>query len=87
MLAGIQSHQPPSLTRRGQRGGLINFRKKIAQPVFTDEDTLIKVLKEPKEADLGVSIIVSGLLEKTAECCHKADIEPHTIEYSLGIFG
>lgn len=59
----------------------------IVHAVFTDEDTVVKVLKEIHDADLHVSIVVSGLLEATAECCHKAGIAPHTAEYSVGIWG
>lgn len=59
----------------------------IVHAVFTDKETVAAVLKELSEAKLNVSIVVSGLLEETAECCHKAGIEPHTVEYSLGIMG
>ena len=59
----------------------------IVHAVFTDQDTVAQVLKELAEANLGISIVVSGLLEKVGECCHKAGIEPHTVEHSLGIFG
>lgn len=59
----------------------------IVHAVFTDEETVAQVLKELKEADLGISIVVSGLLEPVAECCHKAGLAPHTVEHSLGIYG
>lgn len=59
----------------------------IVHAVFTDEETVAKVLNELHEANLNVSIVVSGLLQATADCCHKAHIEPHTVEYSMGIWG
>lgn len=59
----------------------------IVHAVFTDEETVAKVLNDLRAANLNVSIVVSGLLEQTAECCHKAGIEPHTVEYSMGIWG
>jgi len=59
----------------------------IVHAVFTDKETVAAVLKDLAGANLSVSIVVSGLLEETAECCHKAGIEPHTVEYSLGIMG
>ncbi|HNR03217.1 MAG: hypothetical protein PHI04_00060 [Clostridiaceae bacterium] len=59
----------------------------IVHAVFTEEDIVAKVLKELREADLGLSIVLSGIVEHTSECCHKISIEPHTIEYSLGIHG
>ncbi|MGI6365508.1 MAG: hypothetical protein ACOX2G_07170 [Bacillota bacterium] len=59
----------------------------IVHAVFTDENTVAEVLNELRQADLGASIVVSGLVEQVRECCHKAGIEPHTVEHSLGIFG
>ncbi len=55
--------------------------------VITDLDTLQKVLSELIEADLGISINVSGLLEGVQECCHKNGIERHSVEHSLGFWG
>jgi hypothetical protein len=55
--------------------------------VFTDLDTLQKVLAELIEADLGISINVSGLLEGVQECCHGNGIERHSVEHSLGFWG
>lgn len=63
------------------------YDNSIVHAVFTDEDTVAKVLKELSDANLNVSIVVSGLIEHTAECCHKAGINPHTVEYSMGIWG
>ncbi len=59
----------------------------IVHAVFNDEDTVTKVLKELKDADLGLSIVVSGLVHKTDKCCKKAGLEMHTVEKSLGIIG
>jgi len=55
--------------------------------VFTDLDTLQKVLGELIEADLGISINVSGLLDGVQECCHGNGIERHSVEHSLGFWG
>lgn len=59
----------------------------IVHAVFTDEDTVSKVLKDLYDANLDLSIVVSGLTEHTAECCHAAGIGPHTVEHSMGIWG
>lgn len=59
----------------------------IVHAVYTDLDSVAAVLDELAKANLNISIVVSGLLEETAECCHKAGIGPHTVEYSLGIWG
>ena len=55
--------------------------------VFTDMGTLGKVIEELIQADLGVSINVSGLLEEVQTCCRKAGIQRHSVEHSLGIWG
>jgi hypothetical protein len=55
--------------------------------VFTDLDTLQKVIAELIEADLGISINVSGLLDGVHECCHGNGIERHSVEHSLGFWG
>jgi len=59
----------------------------IVHAVFSDREQLKGALKELKEADLGVSVIVSGLVEHVEEACKEAGIERHTVEYSVGIRG
>jgi hypothetical protein len=44
-------------------------------------------IRELKEADLGVSINISGALDKVRECARQAGLERHSVEYSLGFFG
>jgi hypothetical protein len=58
-----------------------------AAAVFTDLETLSKVVEELTHADLGVSIIISGLLEGAKECCRRAGIQRHSVEQSLGFWG
>ena len=58
-----------------------------AAAVFTDLDTLQKVIEELIEADLGISINVSGLLQEVRDCCRRAGIERHSVEHSLGVWG
>lgn len=63
------------------------YDNSIVHAVFTDEETVTKVLKDLYDANLDLSIVVSGLTEHTAECCHGAGIAPHTVEHSMGIWG
>ncbi len=58
-----------------------------AAAVFTDLETLQKVIDELIQADLGISINVSGLLDEVQTCCRKAGMERHSVEHSLGIWG
>jgi hypothetical protein len=58
-----------------------------AAAVFTDLDTLQKVVAELIQADLGISINISGLLDAVQECCRSSGIERHSVEHSLGFWG
>ena len=55
--------------------------------VFDDEEKAIKMLKDIKERDFGVSVVVTGLFTMLGECCKKSGVKPHTVEYSLGVWG
>jgi len=46
-----------------------------------------RVLKDLKEADLGISVIISGLMADVHDCCSVAGVKPHTCETSLGVWG
>ena len=59
----------------------------VAHAVFDDEENAAKFLKEIKEADLGLSVVVSGLFDRVKEHCQKAGIHRHGVNYSLGIWG
>jgi len=57
------------------------------QVVFKDKKSLIACMKELKEKDQGISIVVSGLFDEVFDCCKKAGIDPPLIEFALGIHG
>jgi len=59
----------------------------VGAAVFTDLDTLGKVVAELIEADLGICINISGLLDEVQACCKKAGISRHSAEHSLGVWG
>jgi hypothetical protein len=59
----------------------------VAHYVFSDAEVVGNILKELKEADLGVSVIVSGIFEKVGELCRQAGLQMHTVEYSGGVMG
>jgi hypothetical protein len=58
-----------------------------AAAVFSDLDTLQQVVEELIQADLGISINISGLLDEVRECCQRAGIQRHSVEHSLGFWG
>jgi hypothetical protein len=55
--------------------------------VFTSRDQVTQFLKKMKEADLGLCVVISGLLDQVFPACQDAGVKPHTINYSLGVFG
>lgn len=59
----------------------------VAAAVFTDLDTLEKVIRELIQADLGICINITGLLDEVQECCRKTGITRHSAEHSLGVWG
>ncbi|MBW1698169.1 MAG: hypothetical protein JRH18_12420 [Deltaproteobacteria bacterium] len=59
----------------------------VVHAVFKDKDSLVKTLRAYKEADLGLSVVVSGLFDHVGECCKKVGLERHTINQSMGRWG
>ena len=54
---------------------------------FTSRDQVTQFLKKMKDADLGFCVIISGLLDQVFSACQEAGVKPHTMNYSLGVFG
>lgn len=59
----------------------------IVHAVFVDENTLSAFLGDLRRADLGVSVIVSGLLDGVEQAAERAGLQPHTAARSLGVWG
>ncbi len=59
----------------------------VVSAVFDTEEALVGFLADLKEADLGISINISGLTDRAAELASRAGIVRHSVEYSLGFFG
>jgi len=68
---------------------LLNYTtdKTYAEGVYTSKETLGKVLKDLKEASLGMSVVVSGLIDQVFPLARSLGIKPHTVNMSLGVFG
>jgi hypothetical protein len=54
---------------------------------FDNAAALAAVISDLKEAELGISINVSGLLEEVNRCCQNSGLQRHSTEHSLGVFG
>ncbi len=82
-------------TRKGNeyvQGSLENMLdnvedRAVVQAVFDDEKKAIIALIAIKNADIGLSLVVSGLFEQTRDCCKKAGLKMHTVNQSLGRWG
>jgi len=55
--------------------------------VFTSEAQITQFLTKMKAADLGLCVIVTGPLQNVYAACRTAGVTPHTINYSIGVFG
>jgi len=64
-----------------------NKSKKAVMVAFKDRETLKSCLREIKDRNLGISIVLSGIYEHTEELCKELGLSPHTVEHSLDIHG
>lgn len=59
-------------------GIIINFEK---------PEAVAGVLRKLRDEDLGISIVVSGLIDEVVDIAHSVGLRPHTATLSLGIYG
>jgi hypothetical protein len=61
----------------------------IVHAVFTEIDAVGRLLQQLEAAELGVSVVVSGLFASVRACCRDLDMHPplHTVNQSLGVWG
>lgn len=55
--------------------------------VFTKREQVVKFLEIMKKKDVGLSIVIAGLLDDVLPACEEAGVTPHTVNYSLGVWG
>lgn len=55
--------------------------------IYTSKEDIKGVLKDLKEADLGIAVVFSGLFEKVHEVCKEVKTGPHTVNMSAETFG
>lgn len=77
-IGNMYSHKPEEVIANAH--GIVHV-------VFDNPQAVTQVLRELKEADLGMSVVVSGIFDSVNECCQKAELKRHTVEFSLGIWG
>lgn len=74
--------------RQSQEDILENIQdESIVHAVFSNRKNVSNFLKELKSKDLGISVVLSGLLDGGKYCAKDAALKPHTVSLSLGIWG
>ena len=59
----------------------------IVHGVFADKEQAKAAIRELREADLGVSVNISGIVDNVHDMCLDSGVKRHTVEYSVGIHG
>ena len=59
----------------------------IGHAVFRDRETLKACLKELRDREIGISVVVSGIHEDVEMLAFEVGLSPHTVEHSLGTHG
>lgn len=57
------------------------------QATFDNEEDVARTLKILKEEELGISIVISGLIDEVDHMCRSVGTPHHTVSGSLGIWG
>ena len=90
----VAKHRPNNMgdMRQGSMLSVISLApgvrdNSIVHAVFNDVAVLEKAVHDLKEADLGISIVISSLCEDVAKVADKLGVKLHTQEVSLGIHG
>ncbi len=72
-------------TWRDMKADMLDYTETLA--VFDNQKAVSDVLKGLREADTGLSVVVSGVFDRVYECCRAAGLAPHTVNMALGILG
>ena len=62
-------------------------RTSIVHGVFTDRNTVTEVLHDLQNADLGLSVVISGPFVSVNCICKAVGLKPHSVDFSGGIWG
>lgn len=55
--------------------------------VFNDKIKVKEVIRRIKEADLGLSVAVTGIRKEIEDMCKELNIQPHSINIAMGTYG
>lgn len=66
--------------------GKLSKRSRV-RGVLTGREDVVEFLERMKEADIGLSLVISGLTDEVLGACREAGLKPHSINVSLGVWG
>jgi hypothetical protein len=59
----------------------------VISATYDDKNIVKDVIEEIKEADLGISVVVEGLIDEIKNFAEKLDLDLNSVHLSLGTFG
>jgi len=59
----------------------------VVTAVYNDINQVKSIIRTLKEADLGISIVISGLISDIQNLMNEVNLSMHSIHLSLGVFG
>jgi hypothetical protein len=66
---------------------VVEAAQAVVHAVFVKQEQVANMLKDLEKADLGMSVVVSGIFENVDQCLEKAGLKHHTANFSLGVWG
>ena len=60
---------------------------RFSHAVYTKKEDVRKVLAELKEAELGLSVVISGVFDEVFDICNEVGTGPHTVNLSAETLG
>lgn len=74
------------------QGSAENIKKNLTDSsrirgVFSSREKAVTFLREVRRKELGMSVLISGVLSEIAAICKEEGIVPHSCNFSLGVFG
>ncbi len=78
----LKQHNPTNLLMEGAWSV-----STVIQGCFSDIRDIKEILQTVKDEDLGVSVVVSGLISEVKKVCDEVGLKMHTVNLALGEFG
>jgi hypothetical protein len=91
-IGNIMAYSPQELSGRVRD----RFRNRVGDGIgdgmspcicCANKEDIVNILKETLEADLGLSVVMQGVLEEVEDCLRQVGLKPHTVHHSLGVWG